>query len=112
MLEDRDAAVRSRALMLLPRAKTGQLRAAAERARLQELKPRYSELLLRLQEAQSCDPAEVERMILSNDDLYRKYGVAIADRLYSVSPHLLKLAAAMSADEDIREVAKIYVEND
>jgi hypothetical protein len=63
MLEDRDAVVRSRASMLPSRAKTGQLRAAAERARLWKLEPRH------LQEAQSRDPAEVERMILSNDDL-------------------------------------------
>jgi hypothetical protein len=103
-LDDPDAAVRDHALFLVSRATDDQLRAAMKRLDRANRRSHHFAGLQALVDAQLATPPEVEKMIESDDQLNRQYGLAIAERCYKIYPHLLEIAAN-SKDELIRSLA-------
>ena len=111
-LEDLDRAVRMRALELLANASEKQLTAALRHLRLQEptsAHVAWLERLLRPASPASYEPDQIETMLQSESGVERKYGVALAHRVFETHPHLLKLAATLP-DEECRSVAEHMLE--
>lgn len=104
-IEDPNGAVSTHALSFLSRADNDQLIGAI--THLEREKPDSPHLpeLHALVEARSVKEDDVERMILGDDALRRKYGVAIADRINDLYPNLIRVACN-SDDELVRSVAK------
>jgi HEAT repeat protein len=104
-LEDADVAVRQKALELLSRAIDKQLISAIDHFETEEHGSLHPDLLHRLLRSRSSDPAEIEEMIRSGDRLRSQYGIAIAERVYDIYPHLLNIAANLE-DEEYGSIAK------
>jgi hypothetical protein len=105
-LEDRDSAVSKQALFLLSRiGEVGHLATARQHFESREPTSFHSKGLNILADARSASSDDVQGLLKSPDPLQRKYGLAVAERLYGDHPELLDLAE-MNVDQDIGGLAK------
>jgi hypothetical protein len=103
-LDDSDMAVAEHALFLLSKSSEGQLVAAIKH--FEEVQEhRHLPGLRMLVEARSAEPTSIEAMLEGDDPLQRKYGLALAERIYPNHPEPLNLAAR-SRDNSIRPLAR------
>jgi hypothetical protein len=92
-LDDPDEAVRDHALFHISHATEDQLEAALRRLeRLKANSPHVAGLRA-LVETKSISPTAIEEMIEGENEVERKYGLAIGVRRYTTYPDLLELAA-------------------
>lgn len=104
-LEDSDAVVGKHALFLLSRIKdAGELATARQYFESTEPKSFHCKGLSLLGDTLSLSSDHIQSLLRSDDPLERKYGLAIAERLYGDRPELLDLAET-SQDEVISSLA-------
>jgi hypothetical protein len=108
-LDDTAAAVADNGLFLLSRATQQQLGAAIKHFELADSSSPHLVGLRMLANSRSANPSDIKNAIQGSDPLFRKYGLAVAERTYDIYPILLT-EAADSKDDFIRSLANHMLE--